>query len=262
MAAPLPQPAVPAAAYDEAYYREWCAGSDEWVASGGSETAGIYPGFLARAGMRAGEVVVDIGTGRGELLAVAVELGAAHAYGVEYSPDAVRMAGTTLERHGVGAKAEVLLADARRVPLGDGIADLVCMVDVAEHLTPDELLGALREARRLLKPGGRVVIHTMPNRLIYSVTYRVLRSTLGLCRWPKDPRNHLERTMHVNEQTARSLRRSLTAAGFTADVELGAWVYTDFLPGDRGRRVYHLLAKLGPLAQLGLGDLWAVGTRP
>ncbi|MEY2455045.1 MAG: hypothetical protein QOK06_139 [Acidimicrobiaceae bacterium] len=258
---PLTDPAVPAAAYDEAYYRQWCAGFSEWVASDGSQVAGIYPGFLNRAGLRAGEVVVDIGTGRGELLAVAVEMGAAHAYGIEYSSAAVRMAGQTLEKHRVGDRAEVVLADARSVPLPDGVADLVCLVDVVEHLTADELHAALGQARRLLKPGGRVVVHTMPNRLIYDVTYRVLRLTLGRGRWPKDPRNAVERRMHVNEQTARSLRRSLTRAGFETKVELGAWVYTDFVPSARGRKAFERMAKVGPLAHLAVADLWATGVR-
>jgi ubiquinone/menaquinone biosynthesis C-methylase UbiE len=257
----VPEPAVNPAIYDEAYYREWCAGYDEWVASDGKQTSGIYQGFLNRAGLRPGEVVVDVGTGRGELLAVAVERGAKHAYGLEYSPDAVRMAEHTLRQHGVGDRAEVILADARTDALPGGIADLVCMVDVVEHLTVDELDAALRQAYRMLRPGGRVVAHTMPNRLIYDVTYPVLRWTLGLGRWRKNPRLGHELTMHVNEQTLRSLRRAFEQAGFESDVQLGAWVYTDMLPGKRGRRIYQLLARLRPLAQLGIGDLWATGRR-
>lgn len=258
----LPDPVVDPSAYSEDYYRQWCAGYEEWVASEGRAVAGIYPGFLIRAGMRAGDVVVDIGTGRGELLAVAVEAGAERAVGVEYSADAVAMARTTIDVHGVSARAEVLLADARSVPLDDGTADLVCMVDVVEHLSPSELRTALSEAQRLLRPGGRVVAHTMPNGLVYDVTYRLQRCRPGRRHWPADPRVELERVMHVNEQTARSLRKAFVAAGFETEVCLGEWIHTDHVPDQRARRLYRLLARLGPLAHLGVADLWAVGTRP
>lgn len=257
----IPDPAVPADVYDETYYREWCAGYETWVASGGREVAGIYPGFLTRAGLRPGEVVVDIGTGRGELLAVAVEMGAAHAYGLEYSKDAVAMARTTLAAHGVEDRAEVLLADARSASLSEGIADLVCYVDVVEHLTPDELQASLLQSRRMLRPGGRVVAHTFPSKLIYDVTYRWLRTLPGHRRWPADPRIDHERVMHVNEQTPAALRDAFTRAGFEAEVALGNWVYTDFVPSRLGRGVFKGLAKLGPLAKYGIGDLWAFGTK-
>ncbi len=256
--APLPDPSVSQDVYDERYYREWCAGYEEWVASDGGEVAGIYPGFLTRAELAPGEVVVDIGTGRGELLAAALAMGAGHAYGVEYSPDALRMANQTLAAHDVGDRAEVLLADARSIPLPDGVADLVCFVDVVEHLTPDELHASLVQARRLLKPTGRVVAHTMPNRLIYDVTYRVLR-TLVWRSWPTNPRKEIELLMHVNEQTLRSLRQALHRASFAAEVDLGLWVYDDFVPSERARRIYRVLSRIRPLAQLGIGDLWAVG---
>ena len=257
----MPDPAVDPSSYDEAYYREWCAGYEEWVSSEGSAVAGIYPGFLIRAGMRPGDVVVDLGTGRGELLAVAIERGADRAIGIEYSADAVAMARKTLEAHGVTDRAEVHLADARAVPVDDDVADLVCLVDVVEHLTAEELHQALTEAHRILRPGGRVVAHTMPNRLIYDVTYRLQRLLPGRRDWPADPRIELERVMHVNEQTARSLRRSFARAGFEADVRLGRWIHTEHVP-EPARHLYHRLARLGPLAHLGVADLWAVGTRP
>lgn len=257
----LPAPAVSPDLYDEEYFREWCAGYDEWVTSNGRKVAGIYPGFLKRAGFRHDDVVVDMGTGRGELPVTAVELGARRAVGVEYSAAAVAMAQQTLAQHGVADRAEILLADVRSVPLPDGCADLVCFVDVVEHLTPDELHAALLEARRLLRPGGKAVAHTMPNRLTYDVTYRALQATVGR-RWPKNPRHPHELTMHVNEHTARSLRRAFTNAGFRVDVELGEWIRDEHPPSARIRRLYRLGAKLGPVAHLTVADLWAYGTAP
>jgi cyclopropane fatty-acyl-phospholipid synthase-like methyltransferase len=257
----LPDPAVSPAVYDETYYREWCAGYAEWVASDGGAVAGIYPGFLRKAGLRPGEVVVDMGAGRGELLVVAVEQGAERAYGIEYSPDAVRMARRTIESHGVADRVEILLGDARSTALPDGVADLVCFVDVVEHLTPTELHDALGQARRLLKPRGRIVAHTMPNRLIDDVTYRALRWLPGYRSWAANPRVELERVMHVNEQTVRSLRRSFERAGLEAEVRLGQWIHTEHVPSRNAKRLHHLLARLGPLAQLGVGDIWAFGRR-
>ena len=261
----LPGPAVPPERYDADYYLRRCAGSDEWSASDGAEAAPVYAGCLDRAAFRPGEVVVDIGTGRGELLAVAVERGAARAIGVEYAPVAVDLARQTLERRGVADRAEVVLCDARAIPLPDGEADLVTLLDVVEHLAPAELDASLSEARRLLRRGGRVLIHTLPNRSIYEVTYRTQRARTRHRRatWPADPRNDDERTMHVNEQTITSLGRALRRGGFRpARASLGEWIYTDHVPEPSAARLYHRLARLPLLARFGVANIWGEGTKP
>lgn len=263
--ASLPPPVVPPGVYTEEYYRSWCAGFEEWTTSEGADVAGIYPGVLKLARFRPGMVLVDVGTGRGEMLAVAVEHGAARAIGVEYAPTAVEMARKTLEVHKTGDRAEVLLADARSIPVDDDAADLVTMVDVVEHLSREELDTCLREVRRILRPGGRVFIHTMPNRTIYDLTYQVLRRSVPRWkkRWPADPRLHdLEREMHINEQTVSSMRAYLRRAGFKQSrAWLGNWFYTDFVPDEGGRRIYRLLAKFPPTRRLAVGDLFGEGTK-
>lgn len=261
----LPEPLVPPGEYDEDYYRNACAGYEEWVASDGTVVAGIYPGMLARAGFEPGEVVVDLGTGRGELVAVAAARGASRAIGIDYSASAIELARRTVAAHGVEGVAEVHLADARGVPVEDASADLVTLIDVVEHLSPAELATTLREAHRILRPGGRVIAHTMPNRTLYDVTYRLHRVLVGLtgARWPRDPRNDYEHAMHVNEQTVGSLRRALRETGFSpVQVELGEMVYTDFLPGNRHARVYRWLARRRLTKRLAAADLFAVGWRP
>lgn len=258
----LPDPVVPADAYDEAYYLEWNMGYEEWNADPGAPIHGTYSYALQRAGLAPGEVLVDIGTGRGELLALAMQRGAARAVGLEYSEAAVALAHRTLAAH--GAKAEVLLADARAVPLPDDVADLVTMLDVVEHLSADELHRALCEARRILRPGGRIVAHTFPNRLIYDVTYRWQRLLVPgrRARWPKQPRGELEASMHVNEQSRGSLRRALKAAGFRAvDVGFGHMIHDSIVPEDdpRARTTLHRLAAHRPTHPVGRADLWAQG---
>ena len=243
--------------YDDDYYRSCCAGHEAWTASGGAAADGMYGGFLVRAGLRPGEVLVDLGCGRGELLAEAVARGAARAVGIEYAPSAVALARQTLVARDVADRASVLAADVRAVPLPDASADLVTLLDVVEHLSPAELAAALAEARRLLRPGGRLLVHTMPNRAIYSVTYRALRLGLGLGRWPADPRNEWERRMHVNEQTVRSLRSAVSGAGFRdVRVSVGEWVYADFVPTPAGRRAFAALARVPGLRRWAVANVW------
>lgn len=252
----LEPPKVPPGAYTESYYRERCLGSAEWAESDGLDTHAAFPYYLELTELVAGEVLVDIGAGRGEIIALAAERGAARAVGIEYSPDAVKLARQTLAAHGNSPQAEILLADARSLPLEADTADVVTLFDVVEHLTPTELSTALDQVRRILKPGGRVVIHTMPNRLYYDVTWRVL--SLFHPSWPRDPRNDLEREMHVNEQTRRGLRRSLEQAGLRdVDVRYGKWVHDVIVPSRRTRRLVRWLAGHRPTAWLGAADLWA-----
>lgn len=257
---PLDPPAVAPDVYDENYYLHWCAGYEEWESSGGSRPAALYEGSLAKARLMPGEVLVDLGTGRAELLAVAAARGASRAIGIEYSLSALELARCTLRANAAGPCAVVMAADSRRLPLADSTADLVTMLDIVEHLTPTELHQTLVEARRVLKPGGRLFAHTTPTRTIYEVTYRLQRLLVHGRRkqWPADPRVELERVMHVNEQTRTSLARSLRRAGFTTvKVKRGEWIHDSFVPDERARQLYHHLAHHRITAWLGVADLWA-----
>jgi ubiquinone/menaquinone biosynthesis C-methylase UbiE len=248
-----PAPAVTPDIYDDDYYRRCCMGAAEWSESGGTAFHGLYLASLRRAQFQPGQVVIDIGAGRGEMPILAVQKGAPLAIGVEYSRSAVALATET-----IADKAAVLLADCRRTPLRDGIADLVTMLDVVEHLTPDELHAALIEARRLLKPGGQIYVHTAPNRTIYDVTYRIQRLWPGRRAWPRDPRTETERAMHINEQSLGTVRQALKSAGFrNPEVTLGRWVETQFVPSERARRTYHRLARFPLTARFGVADISA-----
>lgn len=260
-----PPPVVSARAYDAEYYLHRCAGSAQWATSDGSCFDPLYQGSLERARLRSGDVLVDLGTGRGELVAVAVEHGAALAIGVEYSLDALGLARRTLEHHEIAGRGAAIAADVRCLPLPDRCADLVTMLDIVEHLAPQELQATLVEARRILRPSGRVFAHTLPNRWIYDGTYRWQRRARPSRwkRWPADPRVDLERVMHVNEQSRRSLRRALREAGFVdIQVELGRSVYDDFVPDDRARRLYGQLARRPLTAAFGVADIWAEASAP
>jgi ubiquinone/menaquinone biosynthesis C-methylase UbiE len=261
----LGEPAVPAAEYDRRYFLESCMGADEWRESGGERIAGIYPGMLARAGFEPGMRLLDVGAGRGELVRAAVEAGAAEAIGIDYSGDAVEMSRQTLAASGMGDRARVLTGDARKLEFDDAGFDLVTMVDVVEHLAPDELRQALAEAHRVLRPGGRVFAHTAPNRLVYDVTYRLQRLWWPprLRAWPAEPRNDYELRMHINEQRLGTLRRALRASGFRqVRSELGVWVHVKFVPEQRAERLYRRLARLPGLRRFGVIELYAHGIKP
>ncbi len=261
MSEPLPPPAVDASVYTADYYTTWCGDFDHWTPDGSKPITGIYEFAADRLAVGPGVTLVDIGCGRGELVTLAAQRGAT-AIGVEYSTDALAMAQQTLD--GYGQTARLVQADARRIPLDDGIADVTAMLDVVEHLTPAELANSFDEAFRLMRPGGKLVIHTLPNRLVYDVTYRVLRYAWPprWRAWPADPRLDIERQMHVNEQTLGGLRRALRTAGFKADVWRGDWVHTEHLPDGEGARVYRRLARTPGLRFLGAANLFALATKP
>lgn len=256
---------VPAAVYDEAYYRQACGGYEHWIASEGREVWGMYPAVLAKARLEPGEVVADFGTGRGEILVCALEAGASHAIGIDYSADAIGLARQTASVHEVADRVTLLNEDLRDTGLEGASVDLVTMLDVVEHLNPNELHETLLEVRRILRKDGRVVVHTMPNRLMYTVTYRALRwsSPRRLLTWPVDPRNDYERSMHVNEQSRRSLRRALVRAGFgQVSVRHGEWVMSHFVPDERVGSIYQRLARHRSTVALGAADLWAEARQP
>ncbi|MFC0505386.1 methyltransferase domain-containing protein [Micromonospora costi] len=99
--------------------------------------------------LRPGATVIDVGCGAGRAVAELADLGA-HAVGVDLDPAMLAAA------RGRFPGIDVRAADATDLPLEDGQAQGY-RADKVYHVLPDPP-AALAEARRVLAPGGRVVL--------------------------------------------------------------------------------------------------------
>ena len=111
--------------------------------------------------LKGGEVVVDAGSGAGNY-AVALA-GSAGSRSRIYAFDLWREGIDELNRRIAENGLKNLTADladvSQGIPLGDGAADVLLMVTVLHDLVEDgKGQGALREAARVLRPEGRLVI--------------------------------------------------------------------------------------------------------
>ena len=230
-----PGRSAPPEEYDRRYFFSCLGGYKEFRVSAGRKLAPRFRKAMQLAGVRPGQRVLDIGCGRGELV-IQSALRGAEAVGIDYADVAVRIVEEALATHPgeVRGRASALLMDARSMAFDAGCFDTVFMSDIVEHLYPQELAEVLAETRRLLKPRGRLVIHTIPNRLFYEVAYpiyirqvhRTLRRLAELAHYgsyvigpmlsvgPQFPRLPEELRQHVNEQTAGQLARTLRESGF------------------------------------------------
>jgi SAM-dependent methyltransferase len=212
--------------YDEAYFLGSCEGYAEFITSEGAYLSRRLRQACEVAQVRPGMQVLDVGCGRGETLRHCAGLGV-RVYGVDYAAVAARMAQRLVETgEEMGGVAGVSMADAKRLPFPAASFDRVLMFDLVEHLRPWELNQALAEARRVLRPDGRLIIHTAPNAWYDRYAYPLVRCVRTLMgqggHYPRDPRAIVPANLevHVNEQSALSLWRVLWWAGFRARVWL------------------------------------------
>ena len=102
-------------------------------------------------------VVLDVGGGPGRYACWLAELGYEVHFidPVEKHVTQARQASEAQPQHPL---ASVMLGDARSLDHGEGSADAVLLMGPLYHLTDrDDRLAALREAYRVLKPGGVVI---------------------------------------------------------------------------------------------------------
>jgi SAM-dependent methyltransferase len=111
----------------------------------------------ALAELRAGEKVLDLGSGGGlDVLLSARRVGpTGKAYGLDMTPEMLELARRNQAEAGV-ENAEFLQGTMEGVPLPDGSVDVVisnCVINLAADKDP-----VLREAFRVLAPGGRFAV--------------------------------------------------------------------------------------------------------
>jgi SAM-dependent methyltransferase len=120
--------------------------------------AALVATALRRTGGSAGGSLIDVGAGAGGVTAI---LGWAPDRAVVLEGSAL-LVGAAKVRHGLAG----VRGDVTTLPLADGGAEVVCLLDVIEHLVDPVV--ALREAARVLGPGGRVVVNVPAHQWLWS----------------------------------------------------------------------------------------------
>lgn len=106
-----------------------------------------------------GQIVVDVGAGTG-LLSLAFAERVKRVWAIDTSAAMSEYLRAKARSAGLD-NVETVVASAISLPLVDGVADLVVSNYCLHELRHDDKRRALDEARRVLKPGGRLVMGDM-----------------------------------------------------------------------------------------------------
>ena len=239
----MSQQSIPPDVYDREYFlSEICEGFEEAQQGDVSFNKAKQVRLL---GAGPGLYILDAGCGRGETVLACAKAGAKVA-GIDYSEAAVELTKETLAE--IQPEAEIVVGSVTELPWPDDTFDRVQFSDVIEHLDPPQTVPALAEFRRVLKPGGYLLVHTAPNLLFMKYGWPATRPFVRLAGHGEiaDRVDHwfeIAEDYHVNEQSIHTLRRALREAGF-ADPYV--WVDPDVLRGGR----FHLLSGFdGPMVR-------------
>ncbi len=212
-------------------YHDWEAKSydDKWSISFDERcTEYAREKFLKVAPERRYEDVLEIGCGTGFFI---VNLWQAGLVGTGHATDISAGMVAVCERNArrVGMELEGRVADAESLPYDDASFDLVVGHAVLHHL-PD-VPAALAECRRVLKPGGLLVVAGEPTRLGHAIVGYARRGTARAYKafarvapgeWLRsshdnghgDPEAALEAHVDLHEFHPHMLRGWLRLAGF------------------------------------------------
>lgn len=137
--------------------------------------------------------ILELGCGHGALIHFARKAGYTNIEGIDGSPEQVAAA----RRLGIEGVTEGDIADALRVRTAASL-DVVVTFDVIEHFTRDELLSIVDDVHRVLRPGGKWIIHTANGESVFSGRMRYGDLT------------------HEVAFTQRSLAQLLLSSGFSS----------------------------------------------
>jgi demethylmenaquinone methyltransferase/2-methoxy-6-polyprenyl-1,4-benzoquinol methylase len=109
--------------------------------------------LVTTLGPRPAMRLLDLAGGTGDIAFAALERGCGHVVLSDINPAMLRIAEERGVERGLIGRMEILCADAERLPLPDDRFDAVTIAFGLRNCT--DIDAVLREARRVLRPGGR-----------------------------------------------------------------------------------------------------------
>lgn len=152
--------------------------------------------FVERVAPAAPLELLDVGCGTGNSRRIYIDHCSGYT-GMDLSPSAIALANRKFP------ESRWMVADATKMPFPDARFDVVAFSSVLHHI-PD-FLPAMKEAFRVLRPGGHV----------FAFDPNLLHPAMALFRWPKSPL-YTTKGVSPNESPLMPwrLRRNFAAAGF------------------------------------------------
>lgn len=247
--------------YNKDYYLNSCLGFKEFKKFKGKRPHVRVLKFLNLINIKKGTRILDLGCGRGDLAIECARRGA-KVTGIDYSEDGIDIARNALKKQKKNIQENVhfFRMDAKNLKFTDNSFDLITSFDVFEHLFKEELEAVMNEISRVLKTGGKLLIHTETNKIYLNFTHHVWSYPMN---WvliklnkiitkkeypglPKDSRNELHKTQHVNEPTFFYLKSLFNRHKFNGKImpliplkETLSWK----------DQVYNILVALFPISQ-------------
>lgn len=158
---------------------QWYTASDHPIALLRAENAIRVPWIIQEIGQN--KTVLDIGCGAGILTNALANVGH-RVFGIDLSSSSLEVA----KKYDATKTVSYQIANAYSLPYPDQTFDVVCAMDVLEHVEEPQLL--ISEASRVLKPGGLFFFHTFNRNFL---SYLVVIKGVEWC-VPNTPKN-----MHV-----------------------------------------------------------------
>jgi len=264
--------------YQRDYYLSDCEGFREFQKNWGKKPSRRLTKCLKLLSPALGQRIVDLGCGRGEVALNAAACGA-EVVAVDGSPHALCLLAEAANRWqrertddpNWPDRIETLAANLDFLPLADSSFDAAVMSDVIEHIPRQQIPAVLRECHRILRPAGRLIIHTQPNRLLVDWTVPVLSRFARLwgVRLPRDLRDEMtpgaRGDYHPSEQSRGELRRHLQRANFVIEelwLEGSYPLHRIFGDSKWKASVMNRFRRSGWLKELLAGQIFAVCHRP
>jgi demethylmenaquinone methyltransferase/2-methoxy-6-polyprenyl-1,4-benzoquinol methylase len=143
------------------------------------------------ADIQCGDVVFEAGFGTGQIVvALAGRVGKdGHVYGIDVSSKMLKKTRKRVKKHKLTKRVDLQLGDARTLPYTTGVFDVVFTSYMLDLIDTPGISCVLQEFKRVLKPGGRLVIVNMSKgdsrsstMKLYEWLYRRSPSLFGGCR--------------------------------------------------------------------------------